>query len=63
VIEKDLLERQSKVLEKIILSHEHVSQWKEFVQEILLDFIVFFRSIFSISPLLKNMVYRCICTY
>lgn len=38
LIEKDLLERQSKVLESIILSHEHVSQWKEFVQEILLDF-------------------------
>ncbi len=38
LIEKDLLERQSKVLESIILSHEHVSQWKEFVQEILVDF-------------------------
>ena len=38
LIEKDLLERQSKVLESIILSHEHVSQWKEFVQEILSDF-------------------------
>jgi diguanylate cyclase (GGDEF)-like protein len=38
LIEKDLLERQSKVLESIILSHEHVSQWKEFVQEILADF-------------------------
>lgn len=35
LIEKDLLERQSAVLEKIILSHEKVTQWKEFVQEIL----------------------------
>lgn len=42
LIEKDLLERQSKVLESIILSHEHVSQWKEFVQEILLDFYAIF---------------------
>lgn len=38
LIEKDLLERQSQVLERIILSHEHISQWKEFVQEILVDF-------------------------
>lgn len=38
LIEKDLLERQSQVLERIILSHEHISQWKEFVQEILADF-------------------------
>lgn len=38
LIEKNLLERQSKVLEHIILSHERVAHWKEFVQEILLDF-------------------------
>jgi len=38
LVEKDLFERQSKVLEHIILSHEHISQWKEFVQEILADF-------------------------
>ena len=38
LIEKDLFERQSQVLERIILSHEHVAQWKEFVQEILCDF-------------------------
>jgi diguanylate cyclase (GGDEF)-like protein len=38
LIEKDLFERQSKVLERIILSHEHIAQWKEFVQEILIDF-------------------------
>lgn len=33
LIEKNLFERQSKVLERIILSHEHVAHWKEFVQE------------------------------
>jgi len=38
LIEKDLLERQSQVLESIILSHENISQWKEFVQHILADF-------------------------
>ena len=42
LIEKDLLERQSRVLERIILSHEHVAQWKEFVQEILADFHAIF---------------------
>lgn len=42
MIEKDLLERQSRVLERIILSHEHVAQWKEFVQEILIDFHTIF---------------------
>ncbi|MGZ8173846.1 MULTISPECIES: putative bifunctional diguanylate cyclase/phosphodiesterase [Methylobacter] len=42
LIEKDLLERQSRVLERIILSHEHISQWKEFVQEILADFYAIF---------------------
>jgi diguanylate cyclase (GGDEF)-like protein len=42
LIEKDLFERQSRVLERIILSHEHVAQWKEFVQEILADFHAIF---------------------
>ena len=42
LIEKDLFERQSKVLERIILSYEHVAQWKEFVQEILADFYAIF---------------------
>ena len=42
LIEKDLLERQSQVLQRIILSHEHISQWKEFVQEILVDFYAIF---------------------
>ncbi|MHB1099680.1 MAG: putative bifunctional diguanylate cyclase/phosphodiesterase [Burkholderiales bacterium] len=38
LIEKDLLERQSNVLESIILSHEKVTQWKAFIQEILSSF-------------------------
>ncbi len=38
LIEKDLFERQSHVLENIILSHEKISHWKEFVQEILAGF-------------------------
>ena len=42
LIDKDLLERQSRVLRNIILSHERISQWKEFVQEILTDFYHFF---------------------
>ena len=33
LIEKDLLERQSQVLETIVLSHEKVTQWKAFVQD------------------------------
>jgi diguanylate cyclase (GGDEF)-like protein len=42
LIEKDLLERQSFVLENIILSQEKVSQWKEFVQHILSGFNTIF---------------------
>ena len=38
LIEKDLLERQSHVLENILISHEKVSQWRQFVQEILSKF-------------------------
>lgn len=38
LVEKDLFERQSNVLEKIIISHEKVSQWKLFVQDILSNF-------------------------
>ncbi|TAN47611.1 MAG: bifunctional diguanylate cyclase/phosphodiesterase [Methylococcaceae bacterium] len=38
LVSKDLLERQGRVLESIILSHERISQWKDFVQEILDDF-------------------------
>lgn len=42
LIEKELLERQSQVLESIILSHEKVTQWKAFVQEILSSFHAIF---------------------
>lgn len=42
LIEKDLFERQSRVLETIVLSHEKVTQWKAFVQEVLLGFHAFF---------------------
>ena len=38
LIEKDLFERQSNVLQSIIISHEKVTQWKLFVQEILSEF-------------------------
>lgn len=38
LVQKELLERQSTVLEQIILSHEKVTQWKTFVQEILNSF-------------------------
>jgi len=38
LIQRDLLERQSAVLEQIILSHEKVTQWKVFVQNILHSF-------------------------
>lgn len=38
LIEKDLLERQSNVLQNIIISHEKITQWKLFVQEILAAF-------------------------
>lgn len=42
LVEKELLERQSRVLETIVLSHEKVTQWKAFVQEVLLGFHSFF---------------------
>ncbi len=42
LVEKDLLERQSKILETIVLSHEKVTQWKAFVQEILSGFHTIF---------------------
>ena len=38
LIEKDLFERQSNVLQSIIISHEKVTQWRLFVQEILSEF-------------------------
>ncbi|MBW8068058.1 MAG: GGDEF-domain containing protein, partial [Ferrovum sp.] len=42
LVEKDLLERQSRILETIMLSHEKVTQWKAFVQEILSGFHTIF---------------------
>ncbi len=42
LVERELLERQSQVLEQIILSHERIGQWKEFVQSILSDFHAIF---------------------
>ncbi len=42
LVERELLERQSRVLEQIILSHERVGQWKAFVQAILNDFHAIF---------------------
>jgi len=42
LLDKSLFERQSSVLESIILSHEKVTQWKEFVQDILREFHGFF---------------------
>ncbi len=42
LVEKDLFEKQSNVLQSIILSHEKVSQWKEFVQQILSGFHTIF---------------------
>jgi len=38
LVDRDLFNRQSSVLEKLIISHEHVAHWKEFVQQILCDF-------------------------
>ncbi|MDQ6951483.1 MAG: GGDEF domain-containing protein [Mariprofundales bacterium] len=38
LIDKNLLDRQNQVLENLIISHEHVAQWKQFVQRILIDF-------------------------
>lgn len=42
LISKELMERQSQVLERIILNHERIAQWQEFVQEILRDFHAIF---------------------
>ena len=42
MIDVSLFERQSKVLEKIILSHEVITNWKDFVQQVLLEFYAVF---------------------
>ncbi len=38
LIDKNLLDRQNQVLENLIISHEHIANWKQFVQRILIDF-------------------------
>ena len=38
LVEKELLERQSRILETIVLSHEKVTRWRSFVQDILSGF-------------------------
>jgi len=38
LIDKKLLDRQNQVLENLIISHEHIANWKKFVQRILMDF-------------------------
>jgi diguanylate cyclase (GGDEF)-like protein len=42
LVERDLFERQSQVLEQIVLSYERITQWKEFVREILTGFDAIF---------------------
>jgi diguanylate cyclase (GGDEF)-like protein len=42
LIDKDLLERQSQVLEQIILNYERLTQWQEFVGRILEQFRTIF---------------------
>jgi len=50
IIDKSLLERQTGVLKNIILSHEKVTEWKEFVMAILCEFHEFFPfNFFSIA--------------
>lgn len=50
IIDKSLLERQTGVLKNIILSHEKVAEWKEFVMAILCEFHEFFPfNFFSIA--------------
>lgn len=57
LIEKDLLERQSRVLETIVLSREKVTQWKTFVQEVLLGFhAVFPFDVFFIAFAEENVL-------
>nr|EDZ38312.1 MAG: Diguanylate cyclase/phosphodiesterase [Leptospirillum sp. Group II '5-way CG'] len=50
VIEKDLLDRQSRVLSRIILSSEKVARWKEFIRGILRELQEMFPfEVFSIA--------------
>jgi diguanylate cyclase (GGDEF)-like protein len=54
LVEKDLFERQSRVLEQIIFSHERVTHWDEFVREILASFRDIFRFDFFYIAFLEN---------
>lgn len=66
VIEKDLLDRQSRVLSRIILSSEKVSKWKEFIRGILIElqemfpFEVFFIAFTEDQSLTLYLYYRSI---
>ncbi|NMG47480.1 EAL domain-containing protein [Azoarcus communis] len=63
LVERELLERQSQVLEQIILSHERIGQWKAFVQAILNDFHsifpfdLFFVALAENNGLMLNVYY------
>jgi len=55
ILDKNLLEKQSNILKNIILSHEKISHWKDFVHEILMDFhVVFPFQIFYTGFIEKN---------
>lgn len=62
MIDKSLLERQSRVLERIILSYEKVTQWRNFIQQVLIDIhsifpFHFFTIIFSGKQALNFHIY------
>lgn len=60
LLEKELFERQNQALERIVLSHERVTNWKEFVQEILSDFHKTFPfNVFFIAFAEENSVSLC----
>lgn len=63
LIEKTLLEKQSQVLEKIILSHEKVSQWQQFVQEILVGFHAIFPFNFFFIAFAEDHALSLSCYY
>ena len=68
LIDKDLLERQSEVLEQIILSHERVTQWEDFVAGILESFLgifpfrFFFIAFAEENALALNLFYGASCS-
>ncbi|MDX9716340.1 MAG: hypothetical protein RBT67_03100, partial [Thauera sp.] len=57
LIEKDLLERQSRILQSIVLSHEKITRWKDFVREILTGFYEIFPfSLFLVASVEQKTV-------